>query len=95
MRRSDSNSLQKRDDCNEVFRLHQGSDLAFVFAPSSDQRRALREVWNSFPKPFEDCYAALEWVRLHANPRGYDVSKIATAGDSAGGCRLCLRKKSL
>ncbi len=41
---------------------------------------------NPFPVPFEDCYAALEWVHAHAEERGYDVRRIATMGDSAGGC---------
>jgi acetyl esterase len=40
---------------------------------------------HKFPVPFDDCYAALEWVGSNAASIGGDSSKLAVAGDSAGG----------
>lgn len=37
-----------------------------------------------FPTPVEDCYSALEWAYQSRESLG--ISKIAVAGDSAGGC---------
>ncbi len=37
------------------------------------------------PVPVEDCYAALRWAGEHAAGLGYDPSRLAIAGDSAGG----------
>lgn len=39
-----------------------------------------------FPKPFEDAWAALQWVSQHADTLDVDKQRIAVAGDSAGGC---------
>jgi acetyl esterase len=40
---------------------------------------------HKFPAPLDDCYAALEWVKANAGSIGGDASKLAVAGDSAGG----------
>ena len=40
-----------------------------------------------FPVPaqFDDAYAATEWVAGHADQMGFDVTRLAVVGDSAGG----------
>lgn len=38
-----------------------------------------------FPGAVEDCYAALGWLHKQAKPLGVDVTRVAIAGESAGG----------
>ena len=40
---------------------------------------------HKFPAPFDDCYAALEWVAANGGDIGVDTSRLAVGGDSAGG----------
>lgn len=40
---------------------------------------------HRYPAAIDDCYAALEWASSHAGEIGGDPSRIAVAGDSAGG----------
>lgn len=38
-----------------------------------------------FPTPFQDCYAALRWVRDNSPSLRVDRARFAVGGDSAGG----------
>jgi acetyl esterase/lipase len=48
---------------------------------------------HPYPAPLEDCYAALVWMTNAADELNIDVSRVAVAGQSAGGgltAALCL-----
>jgi len=60
---------------------------------SVDYRRAPE---HRFPAAVDDAYAAVRWVVDHAAELGGDPSRLATAGDSAGGLLAtvcCLRAR--
>lgn len=70
-----------------VRRLCAGSGAAFA----SVAYRLAPEA--PFPAPLEDCYAALAWAAQNGGGLGIDATRLAVAGDSAGGnlaAALCL-----
>jgi acetyl esterase len=55
---------------------------------------------HPYPAPLDDCWRALEWVTKHAAEFEGDASRLAIAGDSAGGnlaavCALMARNANL
>lgn len=53
------------------------------FAVASIDYRLSKEA--TFPAQIHDCKAAVRWLRAHADEYGYDASRIAAIGVSAGG----------
>jgi acetyl esterase len=60
-------------------KLAHGTEAAVVFV---EYRRSPEE---HYPVPLEECYAATRWVADHGSELGVDGSRLAVAGDSAGG----------
>ena len=82
-----------------VLHIH-GGGMVLGYTPSNDIANAAMAVAlgvmivsvdyrlapeTPFPGPQEDCMAALDWIVANAAARGIDPSRIAVAGDSAGG----------
>jgi len=71
-------------------RLVHGTGAAVVFV---EYRRSPEE---HYPVPLEECYAATKWVAEHGAELGLAPSRLAVAGDSAGGnmaTAVCLLAK--
>jgi acetyl esterase len=59
--------------------LVNGTDAAFVFVNYTPSPEA------QFPVPIEEAYAATKYIANHGTEFGFDTSRLAVAGDSAGG----------
>ena len=59
------------------------ADATGALVISANYRRAPE---NPYPAALDDCYAVLEWIRSHGAWLDADTSRVAVAGDSAGGC---------
>ncbi|MGA9835037.1 MAG: alpha/beta hydrolase [Trebonia sp.] len=60
-------------------RLAVGAEAAVVFDEYSRAPEA------KYPVQLEQCYAAAEWIMEQGAGGGFDITRIAVAGDSAGG----------
>ncbi len=59
--------------------LVNGTNAAFVFVNYTPSPEA------QFPVPIEEAYAATKYIAEHGQEFNFDTSKLAVAGDSAGG----------
>jgi len=59
--------------------LVNGTNAAFVFVNYTPSPEA------QFPIPVEQCFAATKYVAEHGSELGFDTTRLAIAGDSAGG----------
>lgn len=66
-----------RKDCTMTWIVPKGYALASI-----DYRLSQEAV---FPAQIFDCKGAVRWLRAHAGDYGYDATRIAIAGASAGG----------
>jgi acetyl esterase len=60
-------------------RLAVGANAAVVFVEYSRAPEA------KYPVQIEQCYAAAQWITEQGSGGGFDITRIAVAGDSAGG----------
>jgi acetyl esterase len=60
-------------------RLAVGANAAVVFVEYSRAPEA------KYPVQIEQCYAAAQWIKEQGAAGGFDATRIAVAGDSAGG----------
>jgi acetyl esterase len=60
-------------------RLSVGANAVVAFVEYSLSPEA------KFPVQIEQCYAVAQWIRKHGDEDEFDVSRVAVAGDSAGG----------
>lgn len=58
------------------------------FAVASIEYRFSNEA--KFPAQLEDCKSAIRWLRAHAGDYGFDATRIAAIGSSAGGHLVAL-----
>lgn len=80
-------SIETHDALCRRMAVHSGCAVVSV-----DYRRSPE---NAFPGPVDDCYAATEFVATRAGDLGLDASRLAVAGDSAGGhLATCVAIKS-
>ena len=73
-----------------VRKLVHGTEAAVVFV---EYRRSPEE---HYPVPLEECYAATQWIVDHGQELKLDPTRLAVAGDSAGGnmaTAVCLLSK--
>ncbi|HZQ30502.1 MAG TPA: alpha/beta hydrolase, partial [Mycobacterium sp.] len=71
----------------ELGRLYDSAARGYVAASGVPMLVVDYRVAPEFPHPVpvEDCYAALIWLREHADELGVDTARVAVMGDSAGG----------